>query len=77
MPDDFGKVLAGHLGVAAVLANVVIDQGIISRDDLCDRFRQARNAAAQSIGGPASAQILGALLNHLEQADPLLSKKPQ
>jgi polysaccharide deacetylase 2 family uncharacterized protein YibQ len=66
MADDFAKTLAGHLGVAAVLANVLIDKGIVTRDELCDRFRQAEEAAARSAGGLASAQILAAMLRYLE-----------
>jgi hypothetical protein len=68
MADEFAKTLAGHLGVAAVLANVLIDKGIVTRDELCDRFRQAEDAASRSPGGLASAQILGAMLRYLEQA---------
>ena len=66
MSDDVAKLLAGHLGVSAVLANALIDHGIISRDELCNRFHQARDAAARSSGGIASAQILAAMLQYLE-----------
>lgn len=68
MADDYARTLAGHLGVAAVLANAMIDSRMISREDLCDRFRQARDAAAQSTGGQVSAQILAAMVHYLEQA---------
>ena len=68
MSDDVAKVFAGHLGVAAVLANVLIDTGVISREELCDRFRQAQDAASRSVGGPQTARILAAMLAHLEKS---------
>jgi hypothetical protein len=45
MDGKVEKLHAGHLGVHAVLANALIDKGIVSRDELCDRLRQARDAA--------------------------------
>ena len=57
---------AGHLGVHAVLANVLIDKGIISREELCQRMRQGFDAAVQSSGGQESARVLEAMLNYLD-----------
>ncbi len=68
MATDLGKLLAGHLGLAAVISNVLIDKKIISREDLCACFRQAHQAAARSSGGAVTAQVLAAMVEYLEQS---------
>ena len=67
MTDRLSKQLAGHFGVFAVLANVLIDKGIVSNDELADRFRQAHGAACQCSGGPEVAQALGEMVRYLAQ----------
>ena len=69
MPDELGKLLAGQLGLAAVLANVLIDKGIVTREELCERFQQAHDAAMQSSAAPLGAQMLADLITYLEGAD--------
>lgn len=66
MNNDLAKLHAGHLGVHAVLANVLIDKGIITREELCQRMQQGFDAAAQSSAGLQSAQVLAAMLDYLE-----------
>ena len=65
MPDEIAKLFAGHMGVAAVLVNVLIDKGIIDRDELLQRFEQAYDVATQSSGGIEVAQVLGEMLSYL------------
>ena len=46
MDDDrIAKLYAGHMGIVAVLVNVLIDKGVISQDELRERFEQAHEAA--------------------------------
>ena len=66
MPDELGKLLAGQLGLAAVLANVLIDKGIVTREELCERFQQAHDAAMQSTAASLGAQMLAELISYLE-----------
>ena len=74
MNKNLAKLHAGHLGVHAVLANVLIDKGIVSREELCQRFQQGLEAAAQSSGGLQSSEVLGAMLRYLEPAESPRSK---
>ncbi len=62
MPDELGKLLAGQLSLVAVLANVLIDKGIVTREELCERFQQAHDAAMQSSAAPLGAQMLAELI---------------
>ena len=61
------NVFAGQLGISAVLANVLIDKGIVGRDELYVRFQQAHDAASASTGGVQSARLLGAMMSYLEK----------
>ena len=74
MVDDFAKLHAGHMGVHAVLANVLIDKGIVSREELCERLRQAYQAAVQSPGGSQSAAVLAGMVHYLESREAPRSK---
>jgi hypothetical protein len=74
MNDDLAKLHAGHLGVHAILANVLIDKGIVSREELCQRMQQGLEAAAQSSAGLESAQVLAAMLHYLEPKESTRSK---
>ena len=65
MHDRAVKLFAGHMGVCAVLINVLIDKGVINEDELRERFEQAHAAAAQSSGGPDCAAALAAMLAYL------------
>ena len=66
MHADFAKLFAGHMGMYAVILNVLIDKGIITQDELRERFEQARDAAANCSGGPATAEALAAIVSYLE-----------
>ena len=43
--DHTAKLYAGQMGLVAVLVNVLIDKGVISQDELRERFEQAHEAA--------------------------------
>ena len=43
--DRTAKLYAGHMGIVAVLVNVLIDKGIITESELRERFEQAHEAA--------------------------------
>jgi hypothetical protein len=45
--DRAAKPYAGHMGVCAVLVNVLIDKGVITEIELRERFEQAHEAAAR------------------------------
>ena len=66
MDGDSAKLFAGHMGVCAVMLNVLIDKGIISQDELRERFEQARDAASHCSGGPTTAEALAAIVAYLE-----------
>jgi hypothetical protein len=68
---DAAKLFAGQMGTLAVLVNVLLDKGIISREELIARLEQAHDAAEQCSGGPDVAVALAQLLNYLESADRL------
>jgi CheY-like chemotaxis protein len=68
MNDEAAKLFAGHLGVCAVLVDVLIDKGIISQSELFDRFQQAHVAACQCSAGPAVAHALSEMVEYLEPA---------
>ena len=59
------KLYAGQMGIVAVLVNVLIDKGIISQDELRERFEQAHEAASQCSGGPGIAIVLEDMLTYL------------
>ena len=67
--DRTAKLYAGHMGIVAVLVNVLIDKGVITEDELRERFEQAHGAAMRcSSGGPEVAVVLGDMLTYLEPA---------
>jgi CheY-like chemotaxis protein len=66
MSDEAAKLFAGHIGVCAVLADVLIDKGVISQSELYNRFQQAHVAACQSSAGPAVAHALSEMIEYLE-----------
>jgi len=43
--DRAAKLYAGHMGIVAVLVNVLIDKGVITESELRERFEQAHEAA--------------------------------
>ena len=61
------KFFAGTIGVCAVLLNILIDKGVVGREDATDRFRQAHDAAAQCSGGADVASALGEMIKYLEE----------
>lgn len=68
MNDQAGKLFAGHMGVCAVLVDVLIDKGIISQSEFFARFRRAHVAASQCSGGPMAARALADIVEYLEPA---------
>jgi len=67
MKDDrTAKLYAGQMGIAAVLVNVLIDKGVITQDELRDRFEQAHAAASGSAGGRGIAIVLEDMLTYLD-----------
>ena len=73
MGGDFAKLFAGHMGVCAVILNVLIDKGIITQDELRERFEQARDTAADCSGGPMTAEALAEFVRYL---DPTIRARP-
>lgn len=67
MDDYFAKLFAGHMGISAVLASVLVDKGVIGNDELSNRFRQAHRAAALCSSGPATAHALAEIIAYLER----------
>ncbi len=67
MDDYFAKLFAGHMGISAVLASVLVDKGVIGNDELSDRFRQAHRAAALCSSGPATAHALAEIIAYLDR----------
>ena len=65
--DRTAKLYAGHMGIVAVLVNVLIDKGVISAGELRDRFEQAHEAARRCSGGPGIAVVLEDMLMYLEE----------
>jgi CheY-like chemotaxis protein len=68
MNDEAAKLFAGHLGVCAVLADVLIDKGIITQNELFERFRQAHAAAGECSAGPTVGHALAEMVEYLEPA---------
>ena len=66
MEDRVAKLLAGHIGVCAVLVNILIDKGVVSREETADRLRQAHGAAANCSGGTEVARALEAMVRYVE-----------
>ena len=67
--DRTAKLYAGQMGIVAVLVNVLIDKGIISQDELRERFEQAHEAASRCSGGPGIAIVLEDMLTYLAPRD--------
>jgi hypothetical protein len=67
MDDDrTAKLYAGHMGICAVLVSVLIDKGVITQNELRERFEQAHDAASRCSAGPAIALVLEDMLRYLE-----------
>ena len=67
MPSELAKLFAGHMGACAVILNVLIDKGVISQEELRERFEQARDAAVKCSGGPETAAALAEIVHYLDQ----------
>ena len=65
--DRTAKLYAGHMGIIAVLVNVLIDKGVITENELRERFEQAHEAASRCSGGPGVAIVLEDMLTYLER----------
>jgi hypothetical protein len=65
--DRVTKLFAGHIGVCAVLVNILIDKGIITREEAADRFWQAHAAATHCSGGKDVAQALAAMFGYVAE----------
>jgi hypothetical protein len=57
--------LAGEVAMAAVLANVLVDKGVVGRDELLERFEQAHGTALRSTATPEAARLLAAMVSYL------------
>jgi hypothetical protein len=65
--DRTAKLYAGQMGIIAVLVNVLIDKGVITENELRERFEQAHEAASRCSGGPGVAIVLEDMLTCLEK----------
>ena len=65
--DRTAKLYAGQMGIFAVLVNVLIDKGVITENELRERFEQAHEAASRCSGGPGVAIVLEDMLTYLER----------
>jgi hypothetical protein len=66
MDDRVAKLFAGHMGVSAVLANILIENKVVSREEAIFRLRQAHDAATKCSGGVEVAQALAAMISYLD-----------
>ena len=67
--NRIAKLYAGHMGIAAVLLNVLIDKGIITQNELRERFEQAHEAANRCCGGPGIGIVFEDMLKYLDQPE--------
>jgi hypothetical protein len=67
MDDGVARLFAGHIGVSAVLTNILIDKHMVSREEALSYFRQAHDAAAQCSGGTEVAQALAVMISYLDE----------
>src|SRR5215510_8074294 len=65
MDDRVEKLFAGHMGVSAVLANILIEKNVVSREEAIFRFREAHDAATKCSGGIEVAHALAAMVSYL------------
>jgi hypothetical protein len=72
--SDAAKLFASQMGTLAVLGNVLLDKGVISRKELIARLQQAHEAAQQCSGGPDVAIALAELLHYLVDTDHLVTR---
>ena len=63
--DHTAKLSAGHMGICAVLVNILIDKGVITESELRERFEHAHEAASRCSGGPGVAIVLEDMLTYL------------
>jgi CheY-like chemotaxis protein len=66
--DQSAKLFAGHVGVCAVLVNLLIDKGVVGRDEFLDRLRRAH--AAHDLPDPVGADALAQMVDYLEPVVP-------
>lgn len=69
MSDQAAKLLAGHAGACAVLVEVLIEKGIVSHSEVCDRFQQARSATGNWSGSRVAARELADIVAYLQADD--------
>jgi hypothetical protein len=60
------KVEADFLELCAIFAKALIDQGVVTKKELCLRLQHARDAAIRSSGSVQGARAVIALLQRLE-----------
>jgi hypothetical protein len=63
--DDLAKLFAGHMGLTTVLANALVDKGVVGTGELSERMRRAHAVAAGCPGAPASGHALAEMVRHL------------
>jgi CheY-like chemotaxis protein len=68
MNDQAARISAGPMGVCAVLADVLIDKGIVTQRELFDRLRQAQAVASRWSDGFGTGRALADILAYLEPA---------
>ena len=69
MNDHAARMSAGRMGVCAVLADVLIDKGIVTQRELFDRLRRAQAAASRRSGGFGAGRALADIMAYLEPAE--------
>src|SRR5262245_40939706 len=66
MDDYCAKLFAGQMGISAVIANVLVDKGVIGIEEFSSRFHQAHGAASRCSSGPATAHALAEIIRYLD-----------
>ncbi len=74
MPHRTLPALAGHLTVETVLMNVLIEKGVISKEEMRTRLLAAQQRAAQSPASKGGIVVIETMLDALDQ-EILASKK--
>jgi CheY-like chemotaxis protein len=69
MNDQAARMRSGQMDVCAVLVDLLIEKGIVSRRELFDRVRQARDATGRWTGGFGAARALADIMACLEPVE--------
>jgi CheY-like chemotaxis protein len=77
MNDQAARLFAGHVGVCAVLVDMLIEKGIVSQGELLARFQRAQVTAGHWSESRLAARELADIVAHLKPAEadaPLLDR---